>query len=299
MSYGSNPENLATLANDPRYRFVKGDIRDRRKVEEFMAQVDVVVNFAAETHVDRSISSPSAFLESNVVGTQALLEAARRSSLGKFVQISTDEVYGSAAGEVHFDENTALNPSSPYAASKAAADFFVRAYHKTYGLPVAILRCTNNFGPRQFPEKFIPKTIILAMLGRKVAIYGNGLQVRDWIYVEDFCNAINLLIDRETGGTTYNVSAGNELTNIEVAKRILRGVGKDEGLIQYVEDRPGHDVRYSLNSNQIREELGWKPRFAFDDALDSTINWYLANEKWWKPLLNDKVLSSTPWKENW
>jgi dTDP-glucose 4,6-dehydratase len=299
MSYGSNPENLAGLAKDSRYRFVKADIRDGGKVEELMAQVDAVVNFAAETHVDRSISAPSMFLESNVVGTHVLLEAARRSNVGKFVQISTDEVYGSAAGGERFDEKTSLNPSSPYAASKAAADLFVRAYHKTYGLPVAILRCTNNFGPRQFPEKFIPKTIILAVLGRKLTIYGNGLQVRDWIYVEDFCNAINLVIDREANGATHNVSAGNELTNVEVAGRILRRLGRDEGLMQYVEDRPGHDVRYSLNSNQIREKLGWKPRFAFDEALHSTINWYLANEKWWKPLLNDKVLSAAPWKENW
>lgn len=299
MSYGSNPENLASLAHDSRYQLVKADIRDGKKVEELVAQVDIVVNFAAETHVDRSISNPSAFLESNVIGTHTLLEAARKSNVRKFVQISTDEVYGSATGNESFDEKTAVNPSSPYAASKAAADLFVKSYHKTYGFPAAILRCTNNFGPRQFPEKFIPKTIISATLGRKIAIYGDGSQVRDWIYVEDFCSAINLVIERGTSGIVYNVSAGNELPNIDVAKKILSQLGKGYDLINFVEDRPGHDVRYSLNSNQIRERLGWGPRLAFDDVLRTTINWYSANENWWKPLLSEKVLSPTPWKENW
>jgi dTDP-glucose 4,6-dehydratase len=196
-------------------------------------------------------------------------------------------------------EDSPLNPSSPYSASKAAADLLALSYYKTYGLPIVILRCTNNFGPHQFPEKFIPKTIILAKLGRQIPIYGNGLQVRDWIYVRDFCKAINLALERAPNGAVYNVSASNELPNLEVVTRILNYMKKPSNLISHVEDRPGHDERYSLNSKAIREELGWTPSFKFDDALRVTVDWYLENEAWWKPLVNDRILSSTPWKENW
>jgi len=299
MSYGANPKSLEDLNANPRYRFEKCNVMDAKKVSEFASQFDVIVNFAAETHVDRSISNPQAFLESNVIGTHSLLEAARKSEIQKFVQISTDEVYGSASGITSFDENSSLNPSSPYSASKAAADLFVKSYHSTYGLPVLILRCTNNFGPYQFPEKFIPKTIITSVLGKQVPVYGNGSQVRDWIHVTDFCDAINGAIEHGSIGSIYNVSAGNELPNIEVVKKILNFLKKPIDMIRYVEDRPGHDQRYSLNSNSIRQKLGWSPRHQFDDALRLTVNWYLSNENWWRPILNDRILSATPWKEKW
>ena len=299
MSYGANPQNLARVTNDSRYHFVKCDLRDRKQIEELVSVADIVVNFAAETHVDRSISQPSAFLESNVVGTCTLLEATRNSNVRKFVQISTDEVYGSASGTKSFDEDSILNPSSPYSASKAAADLFSIAYQKSYGLPVIILRCTNNFGPHQFLEKFIPKIIIRSMLDKQIPVYGNGSQVRDWIYVTDFCDVINQVVERGSIGAIYNVSAGNELPNLEVVKKILNHLGKTPDLIHFVEDRPGHDFRYSLNSDFIRQRLGWRPQHDFDDALRATINWYMTNENWWKPLLNDKTLSETPWKENW
>ena len=299
MSYGANQQNLANEEKNSRYQFVKCDLRDAKKVGELVSSADVIVNFAAETHVDRSIANPSAFLESNVIGTYTILEAARKSNVRRFIQISTDEIYGPALGTKSFVEESSLNPSSPYAASKAAADLFVMSYNRTYALPTIILRCTNNFGPYQFPEKFIPKTIISSILGKRIPIYGDGSQVRDWIYVGDFCNAINLAIEHGEIGTIYNVSEGNELTNLAVATKILNFLDKPSDLIHFVEDRPGHDVRYSLNSHRIRDKLEWKPRFEFDDALHSTIDWYLANESWWKPLLDDKLLSPTPWKENW
>lgn len=297
MSYGSNPQNLADLEDDPRYRFEKCDVRNMEKVTNRIQQADVVVNFAAETHVDRSIANPLAFLESNVIGTFTLLEAARKSKVEKFIQISTDEVYGSAPGNQSFSEDTVLDPSSPYSASKAAADLFALAYHRTYGLPISILRCTNNFGPFQFPEKFIPKSIIRSMLGMQVPVYGDGSQVRDWIYVGDFCNAISLVVEQGSPGSIYNVSAGNELPNIQVVKKILSFLEKSTDLIHFVEDRPGHDTRYSLDSHVIRERLGWKPHLTFEEALNLTINWYLSNKNWWEPLLDKKTLSPTPWKE--
>jgi dTDP-glucose 4,6-dehydratase len=298
VSYGANLQNLADLANDPRYRFEKCDVRNMERAAELVSNADVVVNFAAETHVDRSISTPTAFLESNVIGTCSLLEAARKNEVRKFIQISTDEVYGSASGE-SFNETSILKPSSPYSASKAAADMFAISYHKTYGIPIVILRCTNNFGANQFPEKFIPKTIIRSLLGKDIPIYGNGLQIRDWIYVKDFCGAINLAIEDGSPGTVYNVSAGNELANLEVVKKILAILNKSTDIIHFVEDRPGHDSRYSLNSSIIRNTLGWKTHLEFEDALRATVDWYQANENWWKPLLNDKILSPTPWKESW
>jgi dTDP-glucose 4,6-dehydratase len=299
MSYGSNPRNLAELDGNLRYRFEKCDVRNTQQITKLIEQVDVVVHFAAETHVDRSIANPTAFLESNVIGTHSLLEASRKANVRKFIQISTDEVYGSAPGNQSFDEDSTLNPSSPYSASKAAADLFAVSYHKTYGLPVSILRCTNNFGPFQFPEKFIPKCIIRAVLDQKIPVYGDGSQVRDWIYVKDFCEAISLVVERGSPGNIYNVSAGNEVANIEIVKKILVLLMKSTELIQFVEDRPGHDIRYSLDSQIIRERLGWAPHLRLDEALKLTINWYLSNKDWWEPLLNEKILSSTPWKEKW
>lgn len=299
LSYGATRQNLIDLESDPRYRFVKGDITDERLVERLMRGTEIVVNFAAETHVDRSISDPRSFFQSNAEGTFTLLEAARRSDAVKFVHISTDEVYGSANGNLSFLEADRLQPSSPYSASKAAADIFVEAYHKTYGLCTVTIRCTNNFGPRQFPEKFIPKIVIRALLGRKVPLYGNGMQVRDWTYVEDFCKAADLAAEKGEKGATYNVSAGNELPNASVAELVLEALQKPSELIELVQDRPGHDFRYSLNSNRIRSELGWAPRYAFREALLKTVKWYVENEPWWRPLLTEKILSPTPWKEKW
>jgi dTDP-glucose 4,6-dehydratase len=299
ISYGANPKNLSELGGKSEYVFVKGSITDSEKVASLVSEADLVVHFAAETHVDRSIANPRAFLESNVVGTFNLLEAARRSKLAKFVHVSTDEVFGSASAGTSFHEDARTNPSSPYAASKAAGEAFVTAYHKTYGLPTAIVRCTNNFGPRQFPEKFIPKTIINALRGGMVPVYGDGSQVRDWIYVADFCGAIGLVLNNGRNGATYNVSSGNETSNLEVAETILATIGKPKEQIQFVEDRPGHDFRYSLDSSRIREELHWKPEYTFSRALKETVSWYVENKAWWEPLLNDKLLSPTPWKERW
>ena len=299
MSYGSNPNNLTDVQSNPRYRFEKCDLRNSEQISKIIKQVELVVNFAAETHVDRSIANPTAFLESNVIGTHTLLEASRKADIRKFIQISTDEVYGSASINESFDENSRVNPSSPYSASKAAADFFAVAYHKTYGLPISILRCTNNFGPFQSPEKFIPKSIIRASLDKLIAVYGDGSQIRDWICVKDFCEAISLAIEHGSPGNIYNVSAGNEIANIEVVKKILELLKKSTGLIQYVEDRPGHDIRYSLDSHIIKERLGWAPHFTFEEALELTLNWYLVNKNWWEPLLDEKILSPTPWKEKW
>jgi dTDP-glucose 4,6-dehydratase len=297
MSFGSNPENLKEIENVDFYKFVRAEVNDAAIVRDLMVDADVVVHFAAESHVDRSISDPEKFLHSNIVGTFTLLEAVRRSKVSKFIHISTDEVYGSAPAGETFHENSRLNPSSPYSASKAAAEMFAMAYHKTYGVPVVILRCTNNFGPRQFPEKLIPKTIIRALLGLRVPVYGSGQQIRDWIHVSDFCRAIDLAVEKGVGGNIYNVSAGNEISNLEMVTRILKILKKNVNLIEFVDDRPGHDFRYSLNSSRITKDLGWKSEKPLPVALENTVEWYVQNENWWKPLLNERILSPTPWKE--
>jgi dTDP-glucose 4,6-dehydratase len=299
LSYGSNPENLREVQNAPTYKFVKADLTDISIIMSEVANADVVVHFAAESHVDRSISDPRKFLQSNVMGTFNLLEAARHSKVRRFIHISSDEVYGSAPPGETFRENTPLNPSSPYSASKAAAEMLALAYHKTYGLPIVVLRCTNNFGPRQFPEKLIPKTIIRALLGLRIPVYGNGQQIRDWIHVYDFCKAIDLAIMKGVNGSIYNVSAGNEVSNLEIVTRILNILRKDVSLIEFVEDRPGHDFRYSLDSSRITRELAWKTELPLSTALESTVEWYVENRNWWKRLLDEKVLSPTPWKEKW
>jgi dTDP-glucose 4,6-dehydratase len=278
---------------------VKGDLLDFDLVSRLVREVDAVVNFAAETHVDRSIANPRAFLESNTVGTFNLLEAARLNNPRlRIVHVSTDEVYSDILVGSYKEEDR-LKPSSPYAASKAAADMFCLAYHRTYGLDVVVTRCTNNFGPYQFPEKLIPKTIIRASLGMKVPIYGTGRNVRDWIYVLDHCEALDLVLERGRSGEIYNISSGNELDNLTLVKKILRIMGKDESLIEFVEDRPGHDVRYSLDSSKIRRELGWRPRRSLEEALKETVEWYLKNEWWWRPLADERVLHPTPWKLRW
>jgi len=299
MGMGSNPRNLEDLESDERYRFVKGDLLDFDLVSRLVREVDAVINFAAETHVDRSIANPRAFLESNTVGTFNLLEAARLNNPRlRIVHVSTDEVYSDILAGSYKEEDR-LKPSSPYAASKAAADMFCLAYHRTYDLDVIITRCTNNFGPYQFPEKLVPKTIIRASLGMKVPIYGSGRNVRDWIYVLDHCEALNLVLERGRPGEIYNISSGNEIDNFALVKKILSIMGKDESLIEFVEDRPGHDVRYSLDSSKIRRELEWRPRHTLEEALKDVVEWYLKNEWWWRPLADERVLHPTPWKLRW
>ena len=297
LSYGSNPDNLKDVECGA-YRFVKGDIADLSLMRRLVGDVDAVINLAAETHVDRSIADPIPFLRSNVEGVLNILEALRMVGDVRLIHVSTDEVYGDISSG-SFKEDDRLKPSSPYSASKASADMFCMAYHRTYGLDIRILRPTNNFGPYQHPEKLIPKTIIRAMLGLKVPIYGSGRNVRDWLYVLDACEAIDLVLEKGEPGEVYNVSSGNELENVEVVKMVLKILGRDESLIEFVEDRPGHDVRYSLDSSKIRGKLGWRPRHSFEEALRETVNWYVENEWWWRPIATDKVLHPTPWRLRW
>jgi len=296
IGLGANPENLREVEKQENYRFIKGDITNPKAAGKIISEVDAVVNFAAETHVDRSISDPSPFIQSNILGTFTLLEAVRKSKKDiKYLQISTDEIYGD---RLHgsSSELDRLSPSNPYSATKASADMLCLAYHRTYRLDANITRCTNNFGPHQFPEKLIPKTIIRAFRNLPVPVYGAGANIRDWIYVLDHCEAISLVLDKGKPGEIYNISSGNELPNIAVVKEILRLLDKPEDLIELVEDRPGHDVRYSLDSSKIRSELGWKPCHPFSSALQETVKWYIKNESWWKPLATEKVLHPTPWK---
>jgi dTDP-glucose 4,6-dehydratase len=270
LTYAGNLDNLKTAMR--KIKFIKGDICNRKLVERVAKEVDAIINFAAESHVDRSIAEPEPFLTTNVLGTQVLLEAARRFDHEKFVQISTDEVYGSVA-KGSFREDDVLRPSSPYAASKAAADMLVHSYFVTYSLPVLITRSTNNFGLYQHPEKLMPKLIINAISGKPLPIYGDGKNVRDWLYVIDNCEAIDLVLRKGKGGEVYNVGAGNEKTNLEIANFILKELGKPKSLIKFVENRPGHDLRYSLNCEKIKA-LGWMPKHNFEEALRETINWY-------------------------
>ena len=296
VGIGANPANLQMIENNKRYTFIKGDICNPQLINRIVHQVDAVVNIAAETHVDRSITDPNVFLQNNTVGTFTILEAIKRHNpKARFVQVSTDEVYGEAL-EGSFTENTPPNPSNPYSASKAAADMFVLSYCKTYGLKASITRCTNNFGPCQLPEKLIPKIIIRALRDLQLPIYGKGTNIRDWIHVTDHCKAVSMVLEKGKPGEIYNISAGNELTNLEIVKKILTYIKKPESLLTFVEDRPGHDVRYSLDSKKIRDELGWKPTEIFEDALNSTVEWYIKNEQWWTPFATDTILHPTPWK---
>lgn len=278
LTYAGRRENLQDVKAD--ITFVQGDICDRDAVRHAMEGCDKAVNFAAETHVDRSIDNANAFLTTNILGTHTLLEEARKSDLKRFVQIGTDEVYGSAPSG-SFTETDPLNPSSPYSASKASADLLARSYFITYGLPISITRSSNNFGPYQYPEKLIPFFILRAIRGEKLPVYGSGNNVRDWLYVTDNCEAIDLVLQKGQPGEIYNIGGGNELTNLEITRRILGRLNKPEDLIEHVSDRLGHDFRYSIDSNKIRS-LGWKLDRNFDDALDKTIDWYLNNECVWK-----------------
>ncbi len=299
LKHGANPDNLKDIEKDERYNFVKGNISDYKLISKLVKGVDIVVNFAAESHVDRSISNPYSFLQSNTIGVFVLLEAIRKNNPKcRLVHISTDEVYGDIL-HGSFKEEDRLKPSSPYSASKAAADMFVLAYVRTYNINATITRCTNNYGPYQFPEKLIPKTIIRASMNMKIPIYGTGKNVRDWIYVLDHCEAVDIVMKEGEKGEIYNISAGEERTNLELVEEILSIMNKDRDLIEFVEDRPGHDLRYSLDSSKIREELGWKPRHKLKEGLKKTVEWYLKNEWWWKPLADERTLHPTPWKLKW
>ncbi|BAU26519.1 dTDP-glucose 4,6-dehydratase [Aneurinibacillus soli] len=286
ITYAGNLENLIEAEKSPNYQFVKGNICDRELVDSLVAdRVDIIVNFAAESHVDRSITEPDIFVKTNVMGTQVLLDAAKKYDIQKYVQVSTDEVYGTLGDTGFFTEDTPLAPNSPYSASKAGADLLVRAYHETYGLPVNITRCSNNYGPYHFPEKLIPLMIINALHDKELPVYGDGMYVRDWLYVEDHCSAIDLVIHQGKSGDVYNVGGHNEYPNIEIVKRVLQELGKSENLIRYVQDRPGHDRRYAIDATKLMTELGWKPTYTFDTGIVETIRWYVNNREWWERII--------------
>ncbi len=292
MTYAGNPDNLADISDDPRYSFLKADICDRSRMREVFTDSDIdgVVHFAAESHVDRSIAGPDVFVVTNVVGTQVLLDVAReawkdRYDSVRFVHVSTDEVYGSLGENDFFRETTPVSPNSPYSASKAGSDLFARAYCRTYGMPVMVTRCSNNYGPYQYPEKLIPVMIINALHDRPLPVYGDGMNVRDWLYVEDHCSAIDRVFQRGTAGEVYNIGGNNEKTNIEMVKTILNVLGKPESLITFVGDRMGHDRRYAIDSTKIQNELGWSPSVQFKEGIERTIQWYLDNRDWWERAL--------------
>ncbi|HEY3347465.1 MAG TPA: dTDP-glucose 4,6-dehydratase [Nitrospirota bacterium] len=280
LTYAGSLENLKDIQDSPRYRFIKGDICDPAAVAGAMAGADAVVHFAAESHVDRSIEHPAVFVQTNVIGTQVLLNAAMAAKPSIYVQISTDEVYGSLGPSGLFTETTPLSPNSPYSASKAGADLLVQAHYHTFGLPVVITRCSNNYGPYQFPEKLIPLFINNALKDKPVPLYGDGLNVRDWLHVLDHCKAIDAVMRRGRAGEVYNVGGNNEKTNIEITRLILSRLGKSESLIKYVQDRLGHDRRYAIDSSKLQSELGWEPKFDFESGIADTINWYVENQDW-------------------
>ncbi len=288
LTYAGNLENLVSSEDSRNYAFVKGDITNNELVDYIFRKYEIkhVINFAAESHVDRSILGAEVFYLTNVVGTCVLLEAAKRYEVEKFVQISTDEVYGSLGEAGLFTESTELSPNSPYSSSKAAADMAALSFHHTYGLPVVITRCSNNYGQYQFPEKLIPLMIINTLNDKKLPVYGDGLNVRDWIYVIDHNKAAELVWEKGKEGQVYNIGASREMKNIEIVKLILTKLGKSEELIEYVKDRPGHDRRYAIDSSKIQNELGWKPEFEFEEAMSNTIDWYLSNKKWWESIIS-------------
>jgi len=298
LSIGSNLTNLKDVENYHNYEFIKDDIKNQKKINEIARDIDVIVNFAAESHVDRSIANPKPFVETNVLGTYSLLEATRKYDK-LFIHVSTDEIYGDTGNADSFTEYSLVNPSNPYSATKAAADHLVAAYYRTYGINCIITRCTNNFGPYQFPEKLIPKTIIRAKKDLKVPLYGDGQQIRSWIYVYDHVKAIESLISKGKSGQTYNITAWNEITNKTIVEKILEFLGKSNDLIEYVSDRPGHDRRYSIDASKIQTEIGWKPEYEFEQALEETVKWYTQNEEWWSPLIDEKILHPQPWTLNW
>jgi dTDP-glucose 4,6-dehydratase len=294
LTYAGNLENLSDVSHFPRYYFIRGDIADAARMEELINKgIDAIVNFAAESHVDRSIENPSAFMKTNVFGTFALLEAVRKvfpKQRIRFLHVSTDEVYGSLGDTGAFTEETPLAPNSPYSASKTAADLLVRAYHHTYGIPATITRCSNNYGPYQFPEKLIPLMISNALEDKELPIYGDGMQVRDWIYVEDHCRALDLVLHQGKEGEIYNIGGRSEKPNLTVAKTILDRLRKPHSLLRFVADRPGHDRRYAIDFSKIERELGWKPSASFEDGIGLTVEWYQTHREWWKKIKTGEYL---------
>lgn len=307
LTYAGNLENLRDIENNERYTFIKGDITDEQLVDEIFIKykIDTVVNFAAESHVDRSIENPEIFLMTNVRGTQVLLDAAkkhwkvnphdkycRKFKEGvKYLQVSTDEVYGTLGKSGMFTETTPLAPNSPYSASKTSADFFVRAYHETFGMPVNITRCSNNYGPYQFPEKLIPLMINNCLKGQELPVYGDGMQIRDWLHVKDHCTGIDTVLHKGKIGEVYNIGGNNEKANIEIVKLIIENLGKSEEMIKYVQDRPGHDRRYAIDNTKITTELGWSPSYTFEQGIKETIEWYLTNQDWMEKIVSGEYMS--------
>lgn len=289
LTYAGRLENLADVSENPRFTFVHGAIEDREAVDAALADCDAVVNFAAESHVDRSIEDPEAFITTDVIGTHVLLEAARAAGVGRYLQVSTDEVYGSIE-EGSFTETSPIDPSSPYSASKAGGDMLVQAYFRTYGMPALICRASNNYGPYQYPEKLIPLCILNALAGDKLPVYGDGMQVRNWLHVEDHCSGIDTVLREGAEGEVYNIGGPDECPNIEVVRRILELTGRDESLIEHVTDRPGHDRRYSLSSDKTRS-LGWEAKVRFDEGLAQTVEWYREHEEWWAPIRSGEYLA--------
>ena len=289
LTYCGNLENLKDIENNPNYKFVHGNICDRKLVRDLVSQVDCIVNFAAESHVDNSIKHPEIFVETNVQGTLNLLQAAKEIGVERYLQVSTDEVYGTLGKTGYFYETTPLAPNSPYSASKASADMLVRAYYETYKMPVLTTRCSNNYGPYQYPEKLIPFFVSKLLRGEKVPVYGDGLNVRDWLYVYDHCAAIDTVLHIGKVGEVYNVGGHNEKTNMEITHLILNAMGKDESSIEYVQDRLGHDRRYAISNDKITSELGWEPSVTFEQGIKMTIDWYLKNQEWIKHIEAKKV----------
>lgn len=293
LTYAGDLETLLPLAEEPRFMFVRGNICDRSTVFGLIGgtKTDVVVNFAAESHVDRSIEDPESFLHANILGVQVLMDACREYGVKRFHQVSTDEVYGDLPldrPDLYFTETTPLNPSSPYSATKASADLLARAYHRTFGLPVTISRCSNNYGPYQFPEKLIPLVITNALADKKIPVYGTGCNVRDWLFVEDHCRAIDRILEDGRPGEIFNIGGHNEKTNISIVRTILSELGKPESLIEYVQDRAGHDLRYAIDPTTMREQLGWEPETDFEHGIRETIAWYLDHEIWWQNILSGR-----------
>lgn len=291
LTYAGNLDNLSDVEENPNYQFVKGDICDSEPVEKLLKEgVDAVINFAAETHVDRSLYEPEIFVKTNVLGTQLLLEATLKHKIQRFIQISTDEVYGSLGEKGKFSEDSPLMPNSPYAASKAGADLLIRSYFKTFNVPAIITRCCNNYGPYQFPEKLIPLFITNALDNKELPIYGDGLYIRDWIYVRDHCKAIDEVLHKGKIGEIYNISSNLEKTNLNITHLILKDLRKPESLMKYVKDRPAHDRRYALNAEKIRKELDWEPEVSFEQGMKLTIDWYIKNKDWWQKVKSGEYL---------
>jgi dTDP-glucose 4,6-dehydratase len=302
LTYAGNIENLADLAQNPRHTFIHGDITSPRDVAKAFRThtIDVVVNFAAESHVDRSLHmGPRAFIKTNIMGTQVLLDAARKFKVQRYLQVSTDEVYGSLGPTGAFTEETPIQPNNPYSATKAGADFMVRAAQHSHGLDTVITRCSNNFGPYQFPEKLIPLMIANALADKPLPVYGDGLHVRDWIYVMDHCSGIDTVLRKGKSGEVYNLGGNYDVPNIQIVKGILAILGKPESLITYVKDRPGHDRRYAMDNTRAKTELGWEPAYKFEEALKSTVSWYVTNQTWWKRILSGEYLKAFDKMYNW